>query len=117
MDRSRRPDVAFVPYTRWPVDRPLHSTNEWDVFPELFVEVVSPNDLVDELETKVEEYLQAGGRLVWVVYPRHRRVYVFEPGRPVRRLTRADDLDAEPVLPGFRLPLVELFPKPPAAQP
>jgi Uma2 family endonuclease len=114
VDRNRKPDAAFVPYSRWARHRPIPSTNEWDVLPDLFVEVVSPNDLAEEIEIKVDEYLQAGARLVWVVYPRQKRVYVYESPQQVRRLARTDTLSGDPVLPGFRLPLSELFPEPPA---
>jgi Uma2 family endonuclease len=107
-----------VSYARWPKSKPIPTTNAWDVLPELCIEVVSPNDLADEIETKVEEYLQAGVRLVWVVYPRHERVYVYDSATQLRRLTRADTLDGGSVLPGFALPLADLFPQaPPAPQP
>ena len=113
-DRNRKPDVAFVPYSRWAKNRPLPATNEWDVLPDLCVEVVSPSDRADEIMDKVREYFQAGVRLVWVFYPRHGVVYIYESLAAVRGLTRADALDGGPVLPGFSLPLTELFPEPPA---
>jgi Uma2 family endonuclease len=113
-DRSRRPDAAFIPYSRWAKNRPVPATDVWEVLPDLSVEVVSPNDESDEIETKVLEYLEAGARLVWVVYPRHESVYVYESPQQVRRLTRGDTLDGGVVLPGFQLPLIELFPDPPA---
>ncbi|VTR93976.1 Uncharacterized protein OS=Candidatus Entotheonella sp. TSY1 GN=ETSY1_22630 PE=4 SV=1: Uma2 [Gemmata massiliana] len=119
-DRNRRPDVAFVSYARWPKYQLMPDTNAWDVLPDLCVEVVSPNDTGDEIETKVDEYLQAGATLVWVVYPRQERFYVYESASRVRRLTRADTLDGGPVLPGFALALSELFlqpPPPPAGAP
>jgi Uma2 family endonuclease len=117
VDRNRRPDAAFVSYSRWPKDKPIPTTNAWDVLPDIFVEVVSPHDLGDEIETKLDEYLRAGARLVWVVYPRQGSVYVYEPARQVRRLTRADALDGGTVLPGFTLPLADLIPQaPPTAE-
>ena len=109
-DRNRKPDVAFVPYSRWPKDRRPPSTNEWDVLPDLCVEVVSPSDRAEELMDKVEEYLLAGVRLVWVFYPRHRAVLVYHSMCDVRGLTHTDTLDGGEVLPGFRLLLAELFP-------
>ena len=113
-ERNRRPDVAFVPYSRWAKNKPIPSTNAWDVLPDLFVEVVSPTDRAeDDVETKVEEYLQSGARLVWVVYPRHGTIYVYDSPQIVRRLGRSDTLDGGPVLPGFQLPLAELFPEAP----
>lgn len=116
-DRNRKPDVAFVSYARWPKYKAMPDTNAWDVLPELCVEVVSPNDTGDEIETKVDEYLRAGVSLVWVVYPRQERFYVYESASSVRRLTRADTLDGGSVLPGFALPLSELFLQPPAPPP
>src|SRR5258708_370423 len=71
--RNRRPDVAFVTYQRWPATRPQPvDDNAWDVVPDLTVEVVSPHDLSEDLLSRVLEYFQAGVRLVWVVYPKHR---------------------------------------------
>ncbi len=116
-NQNRRPDVAFVPYSRWAKDRAVPDTNAWDVLPELCVEVVSPNDMGDEIETKINEYFEAGVRLVWIVYPRQERFYIYESASQVRRLTRDDALDGGTVLPGFALPLSELFPQAPPASP
>ena len=118
-DRNRKPDVAFVPYSRWAKNQPFPVTNAWDVLPDLCVEVVSPNDMADEVMEKVREYFQAGVRLVWVFYPRHDVVYVYESLTAVRGLTRSDTLDGGAAIPGFRLPLSELFLQapPPPAQP
>lgn len=112
-DRNRKPDAAFVPYSRWPKHKPLPSTNAWDVLPDLCIEVVSPNDLADEIETKISEYFEAGVRLVWIVYPRQERFYVYDSPSTIRRLTRADTLNGGVVLPEFSLPLAELFPQAP----
>jgi len=117
LDRNRRPDIAFVPYSRWPRSRPIPPTNAWAVLPDLCVEVVSPTDHAEEIETKIKEYFEAGVRLVWVVYPRQEQVYVYDSPGQVRRLSRADTLDGGVVLPEFRLPLADLFlqtPPPPA---
>lgn len=114
IDRNRRPDVAFVPYSRWPRHLPIPPTNAWDVLPDLCVEVVSPHDLADEIMDQVRDYFQAGVRLVWVVYPRHQLVIVHSSVTSVRGLGRADTLMGDLVLPEFRLPLAELFPEPPA---
>lgn len=104
-----RPDVAFVSYTRWPKDRPWPNTDPTPVVPELAVEVVSPNDVAEDLINKVKAYLKAGVRLVWVVYPPTGWLVVFEPSGRCRYLTAADELDGNAVLPDFRLPLRELF--------
>ena len=111
-DRNRRPDAAFVSYERWPKGRPMPLVgNAWNVAPDLAVEVVSPTDLAEDLMDKVAEYFQAGVRLVWIVYPVIRLIYVYESLTKVRGLTSADELDGGAVLPGFRTPVAALFPE------
>jgi Uma2 family endonuclease len=110
VSRSRRPDVAFVTFERWPLSRLIPATdNAWDVVPDLAVEVISPSDLAEEILEKVSEYFQAGVRLVWIIYPQQRLAYVHESLTQVRCLSQADELDGGVVLPGFRLPLGNLF--------
>lgn len=108
-DPQRRPDVAFVSYGRWPRRRPVPSTNAWDVVPDLAVEVVSPSNTANEVLAKIREYFQAGVQRVWVVYPSERLVYVYDSATSNRVLNEADELDGEMVLPGFRLPVADLF--------
>ena len=106
---NRRPDVAFVSHERWPIGRRAPRTAAWDVVPDLAVEVLSPsNRSVDDLG-KVDEYFRAGVRLVWVVYPTLDKVLVHESPTSIRVLTRGDTLDGGEVVPGFSLPLAELF--------
>ena len=84
--------------------------------PDLAVEVVSLNDLVGEIDEKVDEYLRAGVQLVWVVRPAARAVRVFRSDRSVSWLRAVDELSGEDVLPGFRSKVDDLFPKPPPAE-
>lgn len=86
--------------------------NAWDVVPNLASEVVSPTDSVYELEQKIVEYFQVGVELVWVVYPSQNKVHVLVGPTQIEVLTPADVLDGGTVLPGFRLPLAELFAEP-----
>src|SRR5205085_2585715 len=111
LGRNRRPDIAFVSHDRWPKSRPHNKDeNAWDVVPNLAIEVVSPNDLAEELLVKMEEYFRAGVQVVWIVYPKDAQVYVYQSPTDVRILSRADTLDGGSVLPEFRLSLNELFP-------
>jgi Uma2 family endonuclease len=106
---QRRPDVAFVSYERWPRSRRVPEDAAWDVVPELAIEVVSPTNLAEDLLAKVGEYLRVGVRQVWVIYPAAAQVHVHESPTHIRVLGRGDELDGGPLLPGFRLPLAELF--------
>jgi Uma2 family endonuclease len=109
VDRSRRPDVAFVSYDRWPQSRLIPRINAWPLVPDLAVEVVSPSNTFEEVIEKMQEYFQAGVRLVWVVIPGRQVVYSYTTPTAVRIVTRENELTAEPVLPDFRLPLTKLF--------
>jgi Uma2 family endonuclease len=109
-DRNRRPDVAFVTAQRIAEAPPQPgSDNAWDIVPELMVEVISPHDLTEEIMERLGDYWAAGARLVWVVYPTQRLVYVYQSLRQVRILGEADELDGGEVLPGLRIPIASLF--------
>jgi Uma2 family endonuclease len=105
----RRPDVAFASRERWPADSPADRETAWDVIPDLAVEITSPTDLIDDLMDKIEEYFAAGVRLVWVIYPKQRKLYAYQSPTSLRILGAGDELDGGSVLPGFRLPLTPLF--------
>jgi Uma2 family endonuclease len=105
----RRPDVAFVSTARWPLDRTLPETGDWEVVPDLAVEVISPNDIFKDVLAKVREYFCYGVQVVWVVAPEERQVYVYDSPTHVRILTGQDELTGGEVVPGFRLPLGHLF--------
>jgi Uma2 family endonuclease len=106
---QRRPDAYFVSFERWPANQPMPVPDVWPVVPNLAVEVISPSNLANAVQEKLEEYFQAGVERVWVVYPRWKRIYVYESPTSVRIPTAADTLDGGPVLPGFQLPLANLF--------
>jgi len=106
---KRRPDLAFVSYERWPKKRPVPRTTAWDVVPDLAIEVVSPSNLASDVVVKIGDYFQSGVRRVWVIYPVEEQFYVYESPALARILSRADRLEDESILPGFSLPLAELF--------
>jgi Uma2 family endonuclease len=106
-DTVRAPDVAFVRADRVP---PRDQRRRFaELAPDLVAEVVSPADRAGEVNGKVAQWLDAGVRLVWVVDPENRAVVAHEPGGVAHLLRDGDELDGGDVLPGFRLPLAELF--------
>ena len=108
-NEERRPDVAFVSYGRWPRNRRVPCVKAWDVVPDLAVEVVSPTNTANQVQTKIHEYFRAGVERVWVIYPESEEVYIYSSPTQLRVLTRNDALDGDTVLPGFRLPVAALF--------
>jgi Uma2 family endonuclease len=106
----RKPDVAFVRYGRFPGEQlPLGHAQ---LAPDLAVEVVSPNDTYEEVIEKIEEYLHAGVRLVWVISPHNHTIRVYRVNGSSHSLRENDELDGEDVVPGFRCPVRDLFPQP-----
>jgi Uma2 family endonuclease len=105
-DTVRAPDIAFVSKARRPFVPP---TGYADFAPDLVVEVVSPNDDPDEIQSKVRDWLEAGVRVVLVVYPRSRQIAVYRSLREVTVLTEADSLVLSDVLPGFSCPVADVF--------
>jgi Uma2 family endonuclease len=106
---QRKPDIAFVSYKRWPKNHRVPDTKAWDVVPDLAIEVNSPSNTGDEILQKIQDYFRAGVLCVWVVYPVTEQIFVFSSPAKNVILTKADYLDGESILPGFRFPVAQLF--------
>jgi Uma2 family endonuclease len=107
--QQRRPDTAYVSFQRWPKNRRVPRQNAWAVIPELVAEIVSPSDIADALIDKVNEYFGSGVSMVWVVWPTVKQVYIYSSPTELRIIGADGILDAEPILPGWRWPVAELF--------
>jgi len=106
-DTVRAPDLAFIRRERIPAEGVPRGF--WPGAPDLAVEVISPGDTYSEVEEKVNDWLDAGTRMVLVLNPRTRMVTVYTSTDTVVRLTESDMLDGGEVLPGFAGRVAELF--------
>ena len=106
-DTVREPDVFFVSAERLPLDD--ESDGYLEVVPELVVEIVSPGDSQTEVNEKIQMWLEFGVSMAVEVRPPQRAIVVHRPGSPAVTLAGDDALDGGGVLPGFRLPLSEIF--------
>lgn len=107
-DLMRVPDVSFLAWNRIP-EGGVSTEGYLPVAPDLAVEIVSPGDQADVVHDKVSEYLEAGVRLVWVLWPKRRSVTVHKPGGVARELGPDEELDGGEVLPGFSVRVSKLF--------
>ena len=106
-DTVRGGDVCYYSHARWPRSE-LRGLPP--VAPDVVVEVYSPSNRPGEMRAKVNEYLEVGTLMVWVVFPERRTVVVYRPADPVPRVFGQDDvLEGFPELPGFRCPVAALF--------
>ena len=106
----RIPDVSFVSWTRLP-GRRVPRVPIADLAPDLAVEVISPSNTAREMERKLQDFLAAGVRLVWYVYPEPQEIHVYTADSH-DVLTIEQELSGGDVLPGFVLPLRQLFEEP-----
>ena len=105
-DSVRAPDIAFVRRER--IEAIGKTVRYWPEAPDLAVEVISPNDRYTEVNEKVADWLAAGTRMVVVVNPRNRTVNVHTPNNTIT-LAMGDMLDGCDVVPGWQMPLTDIF--------
>jgi Uma2 family endonuclease len=108
--RVRIPDVAFYSWDRFPgMKKPKGPAPL--LAPDLAVEVLSESNTPREMELKRQDYFKSGTKLVWEIDPEARTVEVFTSPDESTTLAADGTLDGGDVLPGFQLPLRELFAK------
>ncbi len=106
-DTVLAPDYAYVSYERM-ADRP-QPRGYAQVIPDLVMEVFSPNDRQSQMDRKIRLWLDAGVRLVVVVYPARQEIITHDDDGAVRQFDINDTLALDPVLPGFACPVADIF--------
>lgn len=106
---DRSPDAAWVKMDRWKA----LTEDEQETFPPLcpdfVIELRSRTDNLKTLQNKMQEYLDSGLRLGWLIDPKNKRVYIYRQGREVEILQSPTTLSGEDVLPGFELDLSRIW--------
>ncbi|MBL8799378.1 MAG: Uma2 family endonuclease [Planctomycetia bacterium] len=80
-----------------------------DGVPILAIEILSPNDTLEQITEKVTEYLDAGVLMVWLVNPYDHTVVVHRPGLAPEMFNQRQELSGDPHMPGLRVPVAEIF--------
>jgi Uma2 family endonuclease len=106
-DRLTGPDAVFITAALLPLRRSTEGYLE--TIPELVVEVRSPNDTGAEVQAKVDEYLAAGVRVVWIADPENQTVIAHRANQPAQAFGPADKLTVPDVIPGFQVAVADLF--------
>ncbi|HWQ34628.1 MAG TPA: Uma2 family endonuclease [Blastocatellia bacterium] len=104
---TRAPDASFISRERFR-GRALPKKYMKGA-PDLVVEVVSPNDVLIDLAKKMREYFDSGARLAWVINPEDQTVVVYHSPQPDYILKAGDSLDGEEIIPGFSMPVADVF--------
>jgi Uma2 family endonuclease len=106
---DRSPDVAWVRRDRWDALTPEQKRKFPPLCPDFVVELRSESDSLETLQAKMQEYLDNGARLGWLIDPKTQQVEIYRPGQPVEILDNPQTLSGEDVLPGFVLDLQPIF--------
>lgn len=104
----RIPDVSFISWNQIPSGE-FPSKPIPDLYPDLAVEVLSDSNTPAEIERKLAEYFEAGCRLAWIIDPKTHTAEIYTSPTDCQHLRSNQSLDGRDVLPGFKLPLKELF--------
>ena len=106
-DTSVSVDVVYVP--AGVMARQSDDTTLIDAAPVLAVEILAPSDTMQEIDDKIDGCLAAGVALVWVINPHRRTVLIYRPDAEPEMANVRQELSGEPRLPGFRVPVAQLF--------
>jgi len=102
---SRSPDAAWVTNERWESLTPEEQEKFPPICPDFVIELRSRTDSLSELQEKMQEYLNSGLRLGWLINPQAQQVEIYRANQTVEIVQLPTSLSGEDVLPGFRLDL------------
>lgn len=100
---DRSPDAAWILAERWNALTPREQQKFAPICPDFVVELHSSSDYMPNLCDKMQEYIDNGARLGWLIDPETRTVEIYEPGEEVETLYNPERVAGDPVLPGFLL--------------
>jgi Uma2 family endonuclease len=102
---DRSPDAAWVELSRWQALTPEQRRKFPPIAPDFVIELRSPTDDLELLRAKMQEYMDAGVRLGWMLNPQEQQVEIYRQGQPKEVRQLPTELSGEDVLPGFVLPV------------
>ncbi|MDB9315581.1 Uma2 family endonuclease [Spirulina sp. CS-785/01] len=101
----RSPDAGWISQERWDALSEEQQGKFANICPDFVVELRSASDTLKSLQEKMQEYIDNGARLGWLIDPQNRTVEIYRVGLEVERLSNPTELSGEEVLPGFVLNL------------
>ncbi len=107
--RSIVPDVVFLLREHIELDDRVSVVDETRLTPDIHVEIISPEQAVRTSHEKLVHSTAHGCPLGWLIHPYRETVDVYRPGRPAEKRGPGDVLEGDPVLPGYVLPVAEVF--------
>jgi Uma2 family endonuclease len=106
---TRSPDAAWISQQRWDALSAKQQRGFVPLCPDFVIELLSPTDDLGDTRKKLQEYVDNGARLGWLIDPETRTVEIYEPDEEVETLYNPDRVSGEPVLPGFVLDMQRIW--------
>lgn len=106
---QRSPDIAWIKQDRWQALTPAQREQFPPIAPDFVLELLSPSDSLPTTQTKMQEYIDNGVNLGWLINRKNRTVEIYRPNQAVQMLTNPTQLSDPDILPGFTLNLSSLW--------
>ncbi|MDF0552818.1 Uma2 family endonuclease [Kamptonema sp. UHCC 0994] len=106
---NRSPDASWVEKSRWEALTPEQREKFIPLCPDFVIEILSPSDRLSKTQEKMQEYIENGCRLGWLIKRKKQEVEIYRPGKEVEVLKSPQTLSGEDVLPGFTLTLQRIW--------
>lgn len=105
----RSPDISWIELSRWQAITKDQQRRFAPIDPDFVVELASPTDDLDELRDKMQEYLNCGVRLGWLICPDQKQVEIYRQDQETEILDNPSALSGKDILPGLRVDLTDIF--------
>ncbi|GCL58615.1 Uma2 family endonuclease [Microcystis aeruginosa] len=106
---ARSPDAAWIPLEKWQALTPQQKERFLPLSPDFVIELMSASDNLETARKKMQEYLDNGTRLGWLINRKTRQVEIYRQGQTVEILTNPESLSGENILPEFSLNLTLIW--------
>ncbi len=106
---ERSPDLSWIKLKRWNAVPKEKRKRFAPICPDFVVEIRSETDSIKKLKAKMEEYIENGAQLGWLIDPQEKTVYVYRPNTEVETLDNPQEVSGEPLLKGFVLKMKEVW--------
>jgi Uma2 family endonuclease len=106
---TRSPDAAWIKLERWNALTAAEQTSFAPICPDFVIELRSASDTLISLQTKMQEYIDNGASLGWLIDRKNRQVYIYRPDRSPEVLEQPEFVTGDPELPGFGLKMAKIW--------
>ena len=106
---DRSPDASWIPLTTWNALTNEQKQKFLPLCPDFVIELLSPSDKLEKTQAKIQEYLDNGTILGWLINPQDRQVEIYRQGQEREILDAPQSLSGEGLLPGFVLDLQPIW--------